>query len=229
MSGSIHRIGWMLAGALCLGTLGASEARGQVLQLPSYGYFSIRTTILAPDSGRGFAGGVSRFRQGATSRGLPIAGRVPGWGRLGKNRAIGGGGSAGGVSVGATIIDHAAMDRALLAEAAARRGERPETVGPAAITHSSSDDKLESLAQIRAHHQAKDAHDQQQFRQWIAQARQAEQDGKWGAAKVMYRMAAKYADESQRRELARHVTRQEAALTKPKPASHAPASTRSQR
>ncbi len=80
------------------------------VQLPTFSFFTISTTVSVPDSGGAYLGGVGGGRSGSRSNG-------PGLG----NRAGGSGIDAGGVYVTAQIHDLGAMDRALLAEAAADR------------------------------------------------------------------------------------------------------------
>ncbi|MBA4017321.1 MAG: hypothetical protein C0483_09120 [Pirellula sp.] len=80
------------------------------VQLPTFSFFTISTTVSVPDSGSAYLGGGVGGRTGSRSNG-------PGLG----NRAGGSGIDAGGVYVTAQIQDLGAMDRALLAEAAAAR------------------------------------------------------------------------------------------------------------
>lgn len=94
-----------------------ATARAQVVQLPSYNFTTVGTTVSVPDGGSAFLGGIYRASEGSTTRGVPL---IPF-----KNRAIGRSVGASTMSVTATIIDHAAMDEALLAEAAAKRAASP--------------------------------------------------------------------------------------------------------
>ena len=90
----------------------AGNAWAQTVQLPTFRYFSVDTTVSVPDRGGAFLGGVNRASSGSTTQGFgPL-----------RNRAIGGSTGASGVSVHATIIDHEELDREVLAEAARRRG-----------------------------------------------------------------------------------------------------------
>jgi len=94
--------------------IGNSHAQVQniTVQLPTYNVFGVSTTVSVPDRGSIYLGGVNRSRLGRRSRAT----------------------SAGGVSINATIIDHNAMDRALLAEADRRRGARFDVRGrPVAV------------------------------------------------------------------------------------------------
>lgn len=95
----------------------ASSAAAQVVQLPTYNFSGVGTTVSVPDGGEILLGGIYRASEGSTSRGVPF---VPF-----KNRGIGRSVGASTMSLRATIIDHAAMDEALLAEAAARRAAMP--------------------------------------------------------------------------------------------------------
>lgn len=95
----------------------SSIATAQVVQLPSYNFTTIGTTVSVPDRGAAYLGGVYRSSEGSTIRGVPL---VPF-----KNRAIGSSSGASTMSVHATLIDLAAMDEALLAKAAAKRAAAP--------------------------------------------------------------------------------------------------------
>lgn len=92
-------------------------SRAQVVQLPSYGVTTVGTTVTVPDGGAAYLGGIYRLSEGSSTRGVPLTPF--------KNRAIGRSVGASSMSVHATIIDHAAMDEALLAEAAAKRAASP--------------------------------------------------------------------------------------------------------
>jgi len=98
-------------------------AQGQVVQLPTYRVFSVGTTVSVPDGGAAYLGGVTRGAWSSSSRGVPGLSQVPGLNRLFTNRGIGSSVTSSHAYATATIIDHAEMDRALLAEAAARRGD----------------------------------------------------------------------------------------------------------
>ncbi len=102
--------------------LGPSAAHAQTLQLPTSRYFSVRTSVLAPDRGGARLGGVTRSHRATQAADLPGGGWLPGLGLLTRNRASGRADGASTSSVHVTVIDHAALDQAVLAEAARRRG-----------------------------------------------------------------------------------------------------------
>ena len=82
------------------------------VQLPSFSIFSVNTTVSVPDRGGMYLGGVNRAREGSSTRGLgPL-----------RNRGIGADRAANGVTVHAQIHDQDELDRAVLADAAAKRG-----------------------------------------------------------------------------------------------------------
>ena len=105
--------------AILLSWTAHQSAHAQAVQLPSFHSFSVQTSVLVPDRGSAMLGGVDYARSGSTTRGIgPFRNRAFGQ-EIGTSRA----------SVHATIIDHAEMDRAVLAEAARREAVRqPEMV-----------------------------------------------------------------------------------------------------
>jgi len=80
------------------------------LQLPTFSFFTISTTVLVPDSGTGYLGGAGRGGSGTRFNGLG-------------SRAGASGVDIGGMTVTAQIHDFKAMDRALLGDKAAPAAE----------------------------------------------------------------------------------------------------------
>jgi hypothetical protein len=155
------------------------------VQLPTFSYFSVQTTVSVPDRGGMYLGGLNYGADGRSVRGF---------GPLG-SRGIGSGRSASGVSIGATIIDNAELDRAVLAEAARRRGAPTSAAGSKAAevasTIAPASGPIESVAAIRARNAAKADERSAEAAQWLAKARQAEADGKPAVARVFYQMVAR--------------------------------------
>src|SRR4029079_15189739 len=89
----------------------ATRANAQTVQLPTFHFFTLNTSVLVPDGGDAFLGGVNRGTSGRNERGIP---GLPG--RPFTNTGIGGSTVASGVSVSAQIHDLDAMDRAILGD-----------------------------------------------------------------------------------------------------------------
>ena len=95
---------WAAAASLVVLLLCSPAAEAQLpttVQLPSFSSFSYSGTVVVPDGGAAYAGGVRRSASGRTRRG---------W----FNRGFGSQQSNSGLSVHATIIDHDEIDRQLL-------------------------------------------------------------------------------------------------------------------
>ena len=126
----------MLIRSICISALAmlllagrAQAQQGNAVQLPSFQIFSVGTTVNVPDRGSAFLGGIMRSSSGRTESGVPGLGGIPMLGRGFRNVGIGRNQSAAGMSVSVYIIDHGEMDRALLAEAARRRGAAFDVLG----------------------------------------------------------------------------------------------------
>ena len=107
--------------AIAVALASVSLSQGQVVQLPTLRSFSVDTTVVVPDRGSAFLGGVSRASYGSNSYGVPGFSKLPGLGRLFTNRSSGSSVSSSNASVSATIIDLHEMDEAVLAAAARQR------------------------------------------------------------------------------------------------------------
>jgi hypothetical protein len=162
----------------------SSSLQAQVVQLPSMRQFSIETTVLVPDSGGAYLGGVNRSYLGRSARG------TPGLGRLGGNYAISSETHATGAFVRATIIDHAELDEHVLAVAKSKRSLvlAPETELP---TKPSRDEApLPSLRSIRTELAAEDARLEAAAEEVYQKALACEERGEWRLARTYYQLAA---------------------------------------
>ena len=184
----------MFAGlALCGATAWAQPAT--TVQLPTFRFFTVLTSVSVPDSGGATLGGLKSARDSSSTRGFgPL-----------RNRALASERAGGGMSVHATIIDHKALDDALLAEAAAVRGttgldptvakaellsrhiDRAESPPPL-VFESSAHVPLESVAAIKQRNAAAAEARSSEAAEYFAKAQQAEADAKPGVAKIYYQM-----------------------------------------
>jgi general secretion pathway protein D len=62
---------------------------GTTVQLPTFAFTSVTTTVSVPDGGTVLLGGVKRLREGRNERGIPILSKMPWVSRLFKNVGIG--------------------------------------------------------------------------------------------------------------------------------------------
>jgi hypothetical protein len=174
------------------------------VQLPTFSFTTVLTSVSVPDRGSAYLGGIKRAREGSGTRGLgPLA-----------NKAGGRDHVAGGMSVHATIIDLAEMDERILAEAAAKRAPTDPTLAKAesltryvgrgilgasagssdrvavggAADHGASAAPVESVAAIRQANAAAAEARASEAEGFLAKARQAEVDNKPAVAKIYYQM-----------------------------------------
>jgi len=173
------------------------------VQLPTFSVFTVQTTISVPDGGGAYLGGLKSGASNSSRLGVgPF-----------QHRAMSGTRAASGVSVSATVIDHDEIDRALLAEAATKRGPADSANAKAASlskTVSRTDARVAdarvagggsadhgsfalpgSVAAIREQNAAAADLQTAELAGYLAKARQAEADNKPGVAKVFYQMVAR--------------------------------------
>jgi hypothetical protein len=168
------------------------------VQLPTFRFFTVQTSVSVPDGGGAYLGGMKTARDSSLTRGFgPF-----------RNRGIGSDRGAAGMSVHATIIDLKEMDDAILAEAAAGRpgaaafdpdAARAELLSrhvgktfTSATTASSDPEPLAgSVAAIRAQNAAAAEARTAEAAQYFAKAQAAETEGKPAVAKYYYQMVAR--------------------------------------
>jgi hypothetical protein len=212
---------FLLVGVVgCLQSFPAPRAAGQTIQLPTLNWFSVNTSVLAPDRGGTYLGGWSRSQESHTQFGTPGSG-VPGLGRLTGNRAWSHRSGGGGTSVHTTVVDHAQWDRAVLAEARRRRSvgeEGPDRFSPALadfstrISGSVQSDaaaagRLPSVAEIQQQHARRRSLQQEEAKRLLARGLDAQEQGSLVAAKVYFQMAQRRAQGDLEREITRCLER----------------------
>lgn len=136
--------GLMIASLL---VFGATDALGQVVYLPTYRVFAVQTSVLVPDQGIAFVGGVGHGFWGPHSfhrhpfgwhagpwrhgwwhhhHAVPVWGGFPVVSPFFGCRSWGFSYGFASTSVSATVIDHQAWDAAVLAQARAMRNPPPK-------------------------------------------------------------------------------------------------------
>lgn len=66
-----------------------TTTEGTTVQLPTFSFTSVATTVSVPDGGTVLLGGIKRLREGRTERGVPLLSKLPYISRLFKNVGIG--------------------------------------------------------------------------------------------------------------------------------------------
>jgi len=200
-----------------------ASANAEVVQLPTFRFFGLSTTVSVPDRGSAYLGGVSRSAMSSSEQGAPIVGHVPFAGRVFGNRAIAGRTEMSGASVSAFIHDFEAMDEEVLGQAAVSRrprltakpGARNANVVarsaaplPRSLPAGQGSDVagrtsiVELRRQQQLHEQASQAEVHQAARQNFERARELAASGKAGLARVYLQQAAKQAGPQLRADIA---------------------------
>jgi len=208
----VSTLGLALVASLCMASVEASAQPAQTVQLPTFSFASVGTTVMVPDQGSVFLGDINRASEGRSEFGVPGI-TLPGF----QSRGIGQDRSASSFWVSVTIHDFEAMDQALLntpspdgfarsypsissglletptaiagrtfpGKAAKLAGNwRVEPDAPALVTDAAAE-QANRLARQAARIDAADS--------FFARGQQAEADGKPNVAKIYYQMAARRA------------------------------------
>jgi hypothetical protein len=204
---------WLILPLLSLvAGLAHGQLPGSSVQLPTFSYFNTSSTVLVPDRGSAFMGGVGRASSGRNEFGTPLSPL--------RNVGIGSERSASNVHVSVTIHDFDAMDEYLLGQAAGRqdismaalrttfqtetadirrasassRGGIPgvwevapprSSLAPQSLVSSVAEERLRRTRQQQTR--------QSEATEYFHRGQKAEAAGKKGAAKVFYQMAARRA------------------------------------
>ena len=207
-------------------TFAASRCEAQVsVQLPTIERFGVSTTVVVPDRGSVYLGGVNRSSLGQNSFGTPLGGATPGFGNRGYGRAS----SAGGISMSATIIDNNEIDRALLAEAARRRGAAFDIYGRSVADAPPLSPAVVGTREshLRTHRSylpvdlpkniptGRNSVGSSLAETYLRRGQVAEADGQLQAAKIFYRKVAKHGNVAQQQLADARLTQLEA-ITKAK-------------
>jgi len=197
----------------------AHRASGQTVQLPTFSFTTVSTTVMVPDNGAAFLGGIDRAATGRNEFGLPGL-AFPGF----QSRGIGQDVSSSNMWVTATIHDFDAMDQAILSTpspselagfgapgwvpaqrvggvadlpAAPRfaTGPRSDTVDLAGNWRPApaAAPPVSKVAVEESDRQTRRATRSSEADDYFARGQQAEAEGKPNVAKIYYQMAARRA------------------------------------
>lgn len=163
---------------------------GTTVQLPTFSFFTVSTSVSVPDRGSASLGGVNRMSSGSST-----------YGPFPTNRASGTGASAGGMSVHVTIHDFDAMDTAVLRQA----GMTPAQIDSLRLGKTQNESVAGSVADVRRQQIAAFDKQQQEAADYLRRGQAAEAEGKTNVAKIFYQMAARRASGELKVEIQRHL------------------------
>ncbi len=170
----------------------ARQANAQVVQLPTFQFFGMSTTVSVPDRGGAYLGGASSSSIGGFERGLPGLGRTAAPIR---NGAIGGRAQSSGVTISASIHDFEAMDQQLLGRGNAKAVPRARRFGQARTAPDIAG--RSSVVELRRRQSAANVTDRMALENDafhdFERAKALVAEGKPGVAKVYLQRAAKRA------------------------------------
>jgi hypothetical protein len=162
---------------------GNRTSDAQVVQLPTYHYFSYSGSVLVPDQGETVLGSVKRASSGRNEFGAPF---------LRPNVGIGSERAVAGAAVSADVHDFEVMDQALLRQAG---GSSEGTRQPASgyLSRIPVDQPLPSVAQLRRQQSAQAVARENEALDLFHRGQKAQAAGKPKVAAIFYRMAARQA------------------------------------
>jgi hypothetical protein len=197
--------------------LAAATVSAQSVQLPTFSFATVGTTVVVPDGGSAFLGGINRAETGRSEFGTPMLDKIPFLSRPFKNTGIGQTRNASSFHVTAKIHDFDAMEEALLGVPPSQftssnlirpgdtklaiAGQALQPRNPAALAGAwapRNDAVAAAAGSLNlADEQSRRAAQQQtrsdEAERFFERARQAEADGKPSVARIYYQMVARRA------------------------------------
>lgn len=169
----------------------SAQQPATAVQLPTYRFFTVSTTVSVPDRGGAYLGGVNRSSSGSNAFGAPLFPL--------RNRGGGRNVGASGLSVHATIHDLQAMDEEILRIAEQRNRTQQE---PALVIGAPQDARPMSLQAIEQRKRQQAADKEQEYVEKFQRGQLAEAKGNFGAARIYYSMVARGASGDLKQEAA---------------------------
>jgi len=159
------------------------------VQLPTYSFFSVGTSVSVPDRGSAYLGGVNRASTGSSEFGIPL--------RPFGNRSYGSQRSASNMSVSAFIHDFDALEESLLGQSASGFALQPRgrTAAPSRLEPRPgfAPQPASSVSDLRRELAREQLTRDEEAASFFERGRAAEEAGKANVAKIYYQMAARRA------------------------------------
>jgi hypothetical protein len=191
--------------------INANANPATAVQLPTFSFFSVGTSVLVPDRGSTHLGGIGRASSGSTQFGVPGLGKLPYAGRLFNNRGIGSQVGASNMRVSVQIHDFEAMEEQLLGGSPSSFAARQPAPGQAAAlgrvllprqpggaidwTAAASPQPAMSVDDAREHRAREQLNRRDEASEFLTRAERAEAEGKANVARIYYEMALRRADD----------------------------------
>ena len=172
------------------------QARAQTVQLPTFNSTGVSTTVMVPDRGQTFLGGINSARSSSNEFGTPL---LPF-----RNRSIGSERSAVNFWTRVWIHDFEAMDEMLLGQAARARGgastfaNAPREANKAAFVAAQPVREKSELVQLLTRDGGGPVENLTAVDLQLAKARELAAAGKLNVAKIYYQMAIRRSESAQR-------------------------------
>jgi hypothetical protein len=189
----------LLAGLACLfdsPPLAAQQQsqQGITLQLPTFSFFSVATTVVVPDSGGAYMGGMRRASSGRNRFGSPL---TRGQGAIGCER------QAANLHVHAQIHDLDGMDKALRGSASPVLAKSSPLAQRLAAAQAANNARpLASLQDLQKQRAAAADAQQADAADYLRRGKEAQLAGKTSLARTYYQMALRRASGALRDEIA---------------------------
>ncbi len=188
------------------------------VQLPTYSFFGVGTSVSVPDRGSAYLGGVTRASSGVSEFGVPLTPF--------RNRSFGSERSVANMSVSVYIHDFEAMEETILRQAAGATLQPRWPVAADVVRWDSRPDGAPSpagsVADIRRHRAQEQLAREEEAVSFFERGRTAEEAGKANVAKIYYQMAARRASGALKQQITARLAAVSPAKQAPKLAQGAP-------
>ncbi|HID75893.1 MAG TPA: hypothetical protein EYP56_07835 [Planctomycetaceae bacterium] len=162
------------------------------VQLPTVSSFGVHTSVVVPDRGSTYLGGVNRAASGRNEFGVPLL-KIPGF----RNRAIGMERSASSMWVSVYVHDFEAMEEQLLSQSPGGSATQLSLRGPGWVSRKATPragqqpvaSPVPSVAELRKRYLREQQTKQAEAMDFFRRGQRAERAGKLNVARIYYQMA----------------------------------------
>ncbi len=187
----MHKRAWLLPlAALAMPSPAMAQQDMVTVQLPTFSMFTVSTTVLVPDRGGAYLGGVGRASAGSNQFGPAPAPAAMGAGGIERQAA--------GVQVSVWIHDFRALEPTGTPSGAALQLSGAATTAAAAREPQAQSPAIRSVSDWKALRAQQAAEQQQEVLELAEKAAAAAEQGNTAAARIYLQMALRRADDTLR-------------------------------